>query len=180
MHLIQAIEERYSPRKFTGDSIAEAQLQRFFDSARRVASCFNEQPWAFVYAHKSDTAQFDQLTSVLKEGNAWAKDAAVIVLAFAKKDFEKNGKPNRHSFHDTGQAVAQMTIQAVQEGIYVHQMAGFDREKALEVTGAPEEYEAVTAIALGYPDPEEMKEKRNSDLDRKAISEFTFKGHWQP
>jgi len=179
MSLLNSIENRYSPRKFTDKKISEAQLKNLFDAARRVASAFNEQPWAFVYAHKDDTAQFEKLTDVLFDGNAWAKEAAVIVLTFAKKHFDRNGRENRHAFHDTGQAVAQLTLQAVEEGIYVHQMAGFDREKAMEVARVPEGYEAVTAIALGYPDPSEMEAKRNSDLKRKRVDEFAFKGTWK-
>ena len=178
MEILEAIVNRYSPRQFTTREITEEKLHLIFDAARRTASAFNEQPWTFVYAHKSDTENFDKLSSVLKEGNAWAKEAAVLVLSFAKMHFDRNGRENRHALHDTGQAVAQMTIQAVNEGIYVHQMAGFDRESALQVAGAPDGYEAVTAIALGYPDKEEQEKKQSTQLNRKPLSEFAFQGEW--
>jgi nitroreductase len=178
MSLLTSIEDRYSPRQFTSREITEDQLDLIFDAARRTASAFNEQPWTFVYAHKADTENFDKLSSVLKEGNAWAKEAAVLVLSFAKMNFDRNGRENRHALHDTGQAVAQMTLQAVNEGIHVHQMAGFDRESALNVVDAPEGYEAVTAIALGYPEKEEHETRQSLPLKRKSISEFAFRGKW--
>jgi hypothetical protein len=37
------------------------------------------------------------------------------------------------------------------EGIYVHQMSGFDPQKAAQLFKIPEEYAAISVMALGFP-----------------------------
>ena len=37
--------ERWSPRAFSGEAIADEVLARVFDAARWAPSCRNEQPW---------------------------------------------------------------------------------------------------------------------------------------
>ena len=73
---------------------------------------------------------FNQLLDCLSRGNAsWAARAPVLMLAVARL-LDEEGDPNRHAFYDVGQAVAQMAVQALDLGLYMHQMAGFDVEKA--------------------------------------------------
>ncbi len=52
------------------------------------------------------------------------------MLSIAKSNFERTGQPNRHAFHDTGQATMSLVIEATALGLAVHQMAGFSAEKA--------------------------------------------------
>lgn len=81
------------------------------------------------------------------------------MLSIASMRFTKNGKPNRHAFHDVGLAASQMTIQAVALGLMVHQMAGFDVEKARTTLQIPDGFEPVAAVAFGYPGQEERRSK---------------------
>lgn len=67
-----------------------------------------------------------------------------------KKTFGTSGKPNPWSAYDAGQAAAMLSVQAMHEGVYVHQMAGFDKEKARTIPGVVEDLEPLAVIALGY------------------------------
>jgi nitroreductase len=83
-----------------------------------------------------------------------------------------NGKPHKYAWYDLGLAMGNLSLQATSLGIYLHQMAGFDTEKARELLEIPEDYEAVTAIALGYlgdPEklPDNLKERENAPRNRK-------------
>jgi len=40
--------ERWSPRAFLSDPIAEEDIETIFEAAHWSPSCFNEQPWRFV------------------------------------------------------------------------------------------------------------------------------------
>ena len=76
-----------------------------------------------------------------------------------------------------------LVIQAVALGLVSHQMAGFFPDKARETFGIPEGYEAVTALAVGYPgDPEnlppEVKARELQPRERKPLNEFLFIGTW--
>jgi nitroreductase len=105
------------------------------------------------------------------------------MLSVAARHFAKNGKPNRHALHDVGAASAWLTVDATAQGLYVHQMAGIDPEKARQVFHIPDTHEAVAGLALGYlGDPKvlgpELAEKEAAKSQRKPQSEFVFTGEW--
>jgi nitroreductase len=102
-------------------------------------------------------------------------------VAQVKKD--KDGPSNRWAFHDVGSASAQLTTEAHSRGLYVHQMAGLDPEKARKVFQIPEGWDAVAAIAIGYPGdpatlPEKLRERELAPRTRKPLSEFVMTGGW--
>jgi len=180
----EALQERFSPLAFAEQSVEPEKLKSVLEAARWAASSYNEQPWSFIVATKENPEQFNRLLSCLAEGNQeWAKNAPVLMLSVAKLHFEKNGVENRHAFHDVGQAVANLAIQATVLGLRLHQMAGFDVSKARELFNIPTEYEPVAAIALGYQGdpqslPENLKARELSQRSRKPIESFAFTGSW--
>jgi nitroreductase len=112
----------------------------------------------------------------------WAKEAPVLMLSVAQI-VRSNGKANRHGFHDVGQATAYMTLQALSEGIYLHQMGGFYVDKARELYQIPEDFEPVAAIALGYlGQPEQLDEKMcERELEprtRDPLADILFGATW--
>jgi nitroreductase len=155
-----------------------------FEAARWAASSFNEQPWSFIVTTKEKPEQHAALVGCLTEKNQqWAQRAPVLMVSVAKLNFEKNGKPNRHAFHDVGMAVANMIVQATAVGLYVHQMAGFSVERVREIYGVPEGFEPVAAIAVGYPDdpdvlPVTFREQEVGPRQRKPIDRFVFEAKW--
>lgn len=172
--------ERWSPRAFSSEPITEEDMMTLFEAARWSPSCFNEQPWRFVYAYRPE--DLEKFRSVLTEGNqAWANSAPLLILVFSKKHFTQSGKINRWAEFDTGAAWMALTLQANRLGLHTHAMAGFDPEKAYEVTGMDaDKYSAVCAIAIGKLGdastlPDTLKE-REVPSDRKHLSEIIFNG----
>jgi nitroreductase len=179
MGLHPLIINRYSPKSYQDKSLTKYEIQEILEAAGRSASSFNEQPWAFVYALRSEEANFEKLLTLINEHNRkWAEHAGALVIAFAKKTFHHNGRGNRHAWHDVGMSINTMTFQANSMGIYMRQMAGFFSEQAESDLSAPDNYEAVSAIALGFPDPEEMEYKRNHPVSRRPLEEYAFAGQW--
>ena len=173
------IGQRWSPRAFTSQPVEPAVLERLFEAARWAPSCYNEQPWRFIVAHASDAAGFAGILSTLVPFNqTWAKSAAVVGIAVAQLDFS-NGKPNDWGRYDTGQAMAQLTIQAEFEGLKVHQMGGFDAEACKQTLGIPFGYVAAAAFAIGYEgDPATLDEKMQTGeltlSERKPLKDILF------
>src|SRR5260370_8358079 len=92
------------------------------------------------------------MLSVLVEFNAnWAKHAPVLALSVAHLKTQRDGKPNRVALHDVGSASAQLTLEANARGLQVHQMAGFDADKARQAFAIPPDWEPVAAMAIGNP-----------------------------
>lgn len=153
-------------------------MEALLEAARWAASSFNEQPWSYVVGHKGDET-FEKLGDCLMDGNSWAKEAGVLILSVAKTFFEHKHKPNRHYMHDTGAASATLHLQATSMGLYMHQMAGFDVDKAREHFKIPEDYEPAAMGAIGYPGDhdalsEELKKREQSPRSRKSIQEMLW------
>jgi len=180
----ELLKRRWSPRAFSNRPVASDTLRSLLEAARWAPSSSNEQPWNFIVATKDEQAEFSRLLSCLVEGNKlWAQHAPVLMVSVARMSFEDDGKPNRHAFHDVGQAVANLIVQATALGLMAHQMAGFHPDKVRELYGVPKEFEPVAAIALGYPgDPQSLPERlRTRELaprERKPLAGFVFTGRW--
>jgi len=180
----EILKRRWSPRAFSDRIVERDKLQRMFEAARWAASSFNEQPWSFIVATKEKPDEYAALLSCLTEKNQqWARRAPVLMVSVAKLNFEKNGKPNRHAFHDVGMAVSNLIVQATALGLYVHQMAGFSVETVRETYGVPEGFEPVAAVAVGYPDdpnvlPEQFRQQEVGPRQRKPIESFIFEAKW--
>lgn len=180
----ELLASRWSPRAFTERNLSDDEIDTLLESARWAASCFNAQPWRFIVASRQQGEAFDALVGCLMEANqAWAKNAAVLILVVAASKFERNGKDNRHAGYDSGAAAAQLTAQATAMGLAVHQMAGFDAGKAREVYAIPDDFEPMAVMALGHPGepeslPEAYQERERAPRSRKPLSEIAFSGTW--
>jgi nitroreductase len=180
----ELIRERWSPRAFADKPVTKEVLRSIFEAARWAPSSSNEQPWAYLVAVKDDHDGFAKMLSVLVEFNAaWAKSAPVLAIAVAHLVFAKNNAPNRNAQYDTGAASALLSVEATAHGLAVHQMAGFDPEKARQVFGIPAGREAMAALAIGYPGdpnslPQPLKDRELSPRTRKPIAQFVMAGQW--
>lgn len=180
--ILEAIRERWSPLAFDSRAIEEEKVQTLFEAARWAPSSFNEQPWRYIYAQKGDTGR-DALENLLVSGNAWAKNAGLLLISFARRTFTKNAKENRHHLHDVGAASSFIALQLVELGLIGHQMEGFDRANANRILGVPDEYVPGSMMAIGYPAdpsalPPDLQERQARERVRRPIAEFAFKGRW--
>lgn len=176
---------RWSPRSFSSRAVPDDVIETILDAGRWAASSYNEQPWRFILAKKEDSEAFQKLLSVLLPFNqAWAKNAAFLVLTVARSNFSHNETPNAYAMHDTGAALAYMMLQATASGLQAHGMAGFDQQKAREVFNIPPEFQIGAVAAFGYADSadkladDQMKQRELAPRTRKPLSEIAFNGHW--
>lgn len=142
--------DRWSPRAFEPRPLTQTQIDSLFESARWAPSCFNAQPWLFIYAaEETDRVRF--LPALVGKNQAWVKNASLLTYLLCRRNFSHNDQENRHAPFDAGAAWMSLALQARKLGLYAHAMAGFSREKAYEIIKAPaEEYDIMAAIAVGY------------------------------
>lgn len=178
MKASDAIIQRFSPLAFTDEIPGAEILTQLFESARWAPSAFNEQPWRFVSTTRAEPEKYNKLFDCLVDANKeWAKTAPVLILVMAKKNFLHNGKPNYFHMYDTGMAVSNLITSAMEKGIYVHQMGGFNSEKARENFNIPDEYAIISVAALGYKGdiavlPAAMQERAKKARTRKPLDEL--------
>lgn len=172
--------ERWSPRAFSARPVDHELLGSLFEAARWAPSCFNEQPWRFFVATQEEPERFALLRGLLVPANeTWASHAPVLALSVAKLDFTRDEKPNRHAYHDVGLAVGALVSQAHAHGLYMHQMGGFDVERARTELAIPPGYDPVAMMAIGYlgdPEdlPEDLREREHAPRQRKPLGQLVF------
>jgi nitroreductase len=180
----ELIAKRWSPRAYSDEPVLPKHIRSLLEAARWSASAYNEQPWAFIIATKEDFKEFGRMLNCLVEFNqTWAKEAPVLMLAVAHSTFNRNGKPNPHAWYDLGQAVQNLIVQATDLGLYVHQMAGIDRDKCRETYAIPEDWDTVSAIAVGKMGEmiglsPELQEREKAPRERKPLPELVYAGSW--
>jgi nitroreductase len=180
----ELLRVRWSPRAFVEKSLTEAELTTLLEAARWSPSCINEQPWIFLVARRDERERFAQMLDCLAESNqVWARRAGALMIAAAKRNYTRDGKENPVHLYDLGQAVAHMTVQATAMGLHVHQMRGFNLEKATETYAVPDTHELGSAIAIGHVAPpsslpDGLRERELQPRQRKALSDFVYAGRW--
>jgi nitroreductase len=157
------LAQRRSPRAFDpAHELTGTQLTALLEAARWAPSASNTQPWRFAAARRG-TAGHAAVLAALNPGNqGWAHTASALIVAAAITAADRPW-----SVYDTGQAVAHLTVQAEHEGLAVHQMGGFDRDRLAAVLGAPA-VAPLVVVAVGQASDQESSATR----DRLPIEEL--------
>ena len=172
------LKQRWSPRAFDERPVEDQKIRNMLEAARWSPSASNIQPWIFFVGKKGEKA-YDKIFKTLVEFNQmWASSAPLLILNCGQNASDE-GEPYAVWKYDTGQAVAHLSIQAMAEGLHVHQMTGFDALKAAELFALPENVRAVSVMAIGYiGDPATLHPRmQKSELAprvRKEIGTFVF------
>lgn len=175
------IRSRWSPRAFSGRTVEKEKLQSLFEAARWAPSSMNEQPWRFIVGQKGDETWKKIHDSLVEFNQNWAVQAPVLVVNLGKKTFTYKGRENVTYQYDTGQAVAFMVIEAVNQGLVAHQMGGFHAEKLIELLEIPEDFKPISVTAIGYhgnPEslPSDLHKSEFRERERHSLNEQVFSG----
>ncbi|MDB5425755.1 MAG: Nitroreductase family protein [Phenylobacterium sp.] len=146
--------ERWSPRAFSPEPIPDETLMTIFEAARWAPSCFNAQPWRFLYARR-DTEHWLRFFDLLIPMNqAWAKNASVLGVVVSHTLLEIPGRdpmPAHSHSYDAGAAWMSLALQARELGWAAHGMMGFDVARAAIELHVPEHHRVDAAFAIGRP-----------------------------
>jgi nitroreductase len=182
----ELLAKRWSPRAFdVNRTVSREQLAALLEAARWAPSCNGDEPWRYlIFDRRRDPEGWQKAFDCLSENNRkWVKNVPLLLLSCGGSIFEHNGKPNRYGQHDTGAASVYLALQGAAMGLAVHQMGGYDAQKARAAFNIPEEYTPMAMIAVGYqasPDvlDEETKAKELKPRSRKPLETHFFEGEW--
>lgn len=178
--VLELIKKRRSIRAFSSEPIAADKICSLFEATRWAPSSSNEQPWVYIYATREQPELWNKMFDCLNEGNKiWVKDAPLLILSLARKEFTHYGSANAHAMYDLGGANSFLSLQAVEMGLQVRQMAGFNHLKAVESFNIPNLYDVGVFIAVGYPGdpanlPEKLKQRELAPRERFLQQEFVM------
>jgi len=170
---------RWSPCAFDTKPVEKDKIRSILEAARWSPSSGNEQPWRFMIGFRKDET-WEKIFETLDEGNKiWVKSVPVLLLSIGKKTRGRKSSPYPHFQYDTGQSAAHLTFEATNQGLYAHQMAGFDPEMAVREFNIPSDHQPLTVIAIGYiadPSslPSDLQERELAERKRKGFDELVF------
>jgi len=144
--IIKELEERFSPRLFSEETINKNILNSMFEAARWAPSAYNFQPWYFYFTQK-DSVIYKHILSCLPERNQWANTAQVLVVACYLK--KRENKTNKYAKYDLGSAVMSMIIEAKSLGIYCRQIGIFSHKRMIKLLNINNEQEPFVVLAVG-------------------------------
>ena len=175
------ISDRWSPKAFDDRPIDYDQIHLLFEAAKWAPSARNAQPWRFIFTIK-DTPDYKVFLDLMSHKNRlWASNAPLLVMPLAQVISMYKNRPNRLAFYETGMAVGNLLAQATAMGLMVHQMSGYDHERAKEALVIPTRYEPMTMMAIGYKgDPSSLPKDEaawdSRERTRMEISKFLVQG----
>jgi nitroreductase len=161
MDVHRAIGSRRAYRALDPVPITQDLIDDLVSSARLAPSCFNNQPWRFVFVRGED--KLKEMHAALSDGNAWAQNASLIVAVFSREADDCVIRDREYHQFDVGLAVGFMILRATEIGLVAHPIAGFSPQKTREILGIPDDFRIITLIIIGKKaeeDKPQMTEKQ--------------------
>lgn len=152
MRVSEAIDRRRAYRSLEPVEITEEMVNDLASAAHKAPSCFNNQPWRFVFVYGKE--RLEEMHDALTKGNAWAKDASLMVVVLSKPDLDCQPKDRDYFMFDTGLATANLMLRATEMGLVAHPTAGYSVSKTREILDIPEEFTVITIIHVGKLSPQ--------------------------
>ncbi len=178
MSIQEILENRFSTRAISPQPLSEQQLDRLAQAARLTPSCYNKQPWRFLFL-VSEAAR-SKGSEALAEGNrTWASRAPLLVVAHSS-EADDCQLPDGRKYHqfDLGMAVMNLMLAATEMGLVARPMAGFDPSKISEAFDIPEQAQPLVMVAVGRPSddsshlPDYAKGLADKPRERKPLEEI--------
>lgn len=171
MDVIEAIKQRKSERKYLSKQIPQEILLDIVDCARLAPTAYNIQPWKFVLVTNQETkekmAKFSSWGKFLTQSNA-----AIVVF----------GATSKYMVEDCSAATENILLAATGHGIASCWISGYDRpysKDIAQILGAPEGWELVSIISLGYSDDRSVRARKKSLDQVLSFEKFEDEGDVQ-
>ena len=162
MDVKEAIKQRRAFRSLKPVEITEELIYDLAECARLSASCFNNQPWRYVFVY--DPEVLKEMHKALSPGNEWARDASMIIAVFSKKEDDCVIRDRKYYLFDTGMATGSLILRATELGLVAHPIAGYSPKKTREILGIPDEHNVIALVIVG-----KHSEKISSILSDKQV-----------
>lgn len=142
-----AINKRRAYRSLEAVIITESMIKDLADHARLAPSCFNKQPWRFVFV--TDPDMLNKMSEGISSGNKWTQLASMIVAVFSERKLDCLLGEREYFLFDSGMASAFLILRATEMGLVAHPIAGYNEKKTKEILNIPEDKRLITLICVG-------------------------------
>jgi nitroreductase len=159
MDALEAIRTRRSIRKYTGEKIPRADLEKIVDAARLAPTGNNKQPWDFIVV--TDQAMIDRL----KVASQWMDKAGAIIAVVMDPS-------SRWWIEDASAAVENMLLTCTALGYGACWLEGYTlprEDEFKKLLDIPTSKRLITLVPVGVP-------AESPSVDKKPLSEVI---HWE-
>ena len=147
MQVREAIERRRAYRSLNPVPISDELISDLAESASLAPSCFNHQPWRFVFVR--DPEVLGKMHGALTKDNQWITDASMIIAVFSRKEDDCVIRDREYHLFDVGMATAFIMLRATELGLVAHPVAGFSPRKVRAILGIPKDMQVITLVNVG-------------------------------
>lgn len=151
MDVADAIRTRRSTRSFEDAPLPPGVEAELALAASLAPSCFNRQPWRFVFV---SGGPLSELHGALSRGNEWFRGAPMAVAVYSREDLDCVLGERAYYLLDTGMALGLLMLRATEMGLVAHPIAGYDEDAAKRALSIPDGFRLITLVALGRPSRE--------------------------
>jgi nitroreductase len=147
LNITDGIHARRAYRSLEPVEITRELVEDLATHAGLSASCFNNQPWRFVFVF--DREMLEEMWGALSRGNKWVELASMIVAVFSRPEDDCVIRDRIYHQFDVGMATAILILRATELGLVAHPIAGFSPSKVKEILGIPDGYQVITLVNIG-------------------------------
>jgi nitroreductase len=147
MDISKGIDTRRAYRSLEHVDISVDTIRDLARYAGLAPSCFNKQPWRFVFVYEPE--QLEKVFETLSKGNKWARKASMIIAVFSRRDQDCLVKGREYFLFDTGMATAFLILRATELGLVAHPIAGYDEDRVKSLLGIPDDMRLITLVVVG-------------------------------
>ena len=176
--IIELLRARKAGRSISREPLPENIITELIESVRLTPSCYNNQPWRFLFLESSEALAkgHDALTA----GNrAWAARAPLLVIGYSRRE-DDCIIPDGRAYHefDLGMSVMNMMLAATVRNLVARPMAGFNPGKIKELFKLSPDTQPLVMLAIGLPSddeshlPDRYKGADKKPRERKEASEI--------
>ncbi|MFO8081498.1 MAG: nitroreductase family protein [Armatimonadota bacterium] len=170
MDVMDAIEQRFSVRKFKDYEVEESKLRRVLEAARLAPSARNLQEWRFVVVQNADMRE---ALAEAANGQQFVAEAPAVIVGCAVTS-EHVMSCGLHCFPiDVSIAMAYMTLEAVEQDLGTCWIGAFNADKVRNLLDIPSDVIVVGLMPIGYPDADAPPKKRMS------LNEMMMEEQWR-
>ena len=156
MNVYEAIEKRYSVRKYKDKPVEDEKLNRVLNAGRMAPSGNNKQEWKFVVVRDTQTRQ-----ALSEAADQPFVGQAPVIIAVVGLDPERLMSCDIPSDPvNCAIAVDHMTLAAVAEELGTCWIGHFDQDSCCSILDVPPTAKIIEMLTLGYPDATAPKKQR--------------------
>jgi nitroreductase len=148
MDFYEAVQARYSCRKYHDRPVEEEKLMRILEAARLAPSASNRQETRLVVVRNP------AVRAALREaahGQSFVGEAPIVIAGCAETDERVMASGFRADVVDVTIAMEHVALAAAAEGLGTCWIGAFDQQAAKRAIGAPDRVPVIHLMTLGYP-----------------------------